>query len=229
MKTSNSGYRTGPPTCPQARDRAQVLLSEVNHRVANSLALVSSLVTLQSKALGDATAKKALAETQDRIFAIALVHRRLYGSNDVRVVKLDEYLTGLLDHLRTSLRGDEQGPVLSYELEPVLLGDRRQRQSRRGGDRMGHQCVQIRLPRGWRRNPGSPAAASRTSSWSWWSRDDGNRPGGGRPGQGAPGWGLRIVTAMASSLGATIDYRSRTPGLSAQLVFPANSQAAAAQ
>jgi CHASE3 domain sensor protein len=93
----------------KARDRAEVLLSEVNHRVANSLALVSSLVNLQSKAVGDRASKDALAETQDRIFAISLVHRRLYGSSDVRSVALDEYLSGLLDHLRTSLRSQVHG------------------------------------------------------------------------------------------------------------------------
>ena len=85
-----------------ARDRAEVLLAEVNHRVANSLALVSSLVTLQAKALIDDAAKSALSETQDRIFAISLVHKRLYSSSNVRSVALDEYLNGLLDHLRTS-------------------------------------------------------------------------------------------------------------------------------
>ena len=43
-------------------------------------------------------------ETQARIYAISLVHKRLYSSGDVRFVALDEYLSGLLDHLETSMR-----------------------------------------------------------------------------------------------------------------------------
>ena len=67
--------------------------------MANSLSLVSALVNLQAKAIDDPMAKAALAETQARIYAISLVHKRLYSSGDVRVVALDEYLSGLLDHL----------------------------------------------------------------------------------------------------------------------------------
>jgi len=105
----------------QSRDRAEVLLSEVNHRVANSLALVSSLVSLQSRALPDPAAKAALAETQDRIFAISLVHKKLYSSSDVRTVALDEYLSGLLDHLRTSMRSQANGVTLTFHIEPIEL------------------------------------------------------------------------------------------------------------
>ena len=105
----------------RSRDRAEVLLREVNHRVANSLALVSSLVNLQARAMGDEAAKKALAEAQDRIFAISLVHKRLYSSGDVRTVTLDEYLEGLLEHLKSSMRSEAQGAQLSYVLEPLKL------------------------------------------------------------------------------------------------------------
>jgi two-component sensor histidine kinase len=53
----------------RARDRAEVPLSEVSHRVANRLALVASFVNLQKNAVSDRVAKDALEETQARIRA----------------------------------------------------------------------------------------------------------------------------------------------------------------
>ncbi|RYE09579.1 MAG: two-component system sensor histidine kinase/response regulator [Hyphomicrobiales bacterium] len=200
-----------------ARDRAQVLLSEVNHRVANSLALVSSLVNLQGKSIGDETAKKALAETQDRIFAISLVHKRLYGSNDVRVVTLDEYLAGLLDHLQSSLRSEAQGVRLTYELEPVVLATDASvnlgvvvtewvTNAFKYAYPAGSGEIRVRLQR-------LDDAQIRLTV-----EDDGVGRADGEPARGT-GLGTRIVTAMASSMKASIDYQQRQPGTQATLTF----------
>ncbi len=75
-------------TIREERDRAELLLHEVNHRVANSLALVASLARLQANAVKDDAARSALQEMQVRIMAVAGIHRRLYTSSDVRIVEL---------------------------------------------------------------------------------------------------------------------------------------------
>ncbi len=61
----------------QERDRAELLLAEVNHRVANSLGLVAALIRMQASVTKDQGTIDALQETQMRINAIASVHRRL--------------------------------------------------------------------------------------------------------------------------------------------------------
>lgn len=80
--------------------RLETLLREVNHRVSNSLAMVSAFVHMQSKALSNDEARAALQDTERRIQAIAQVHRRLYTSDDVESIAMDEYLTALVDELQ---------------------------------------------------------------------------------------------------------------------------------
>ena len=84
-------------------ERQSVLLREVNHRVANSLQLVSSLVHMQATALKPGEAREALKDTQARISAIMQVHRRLYTSDDVERVDMREYLRSLVSELEHSL------------------------------------------------------------------------------------------------------------------------------
>jgi two-component sensor histidine kinase/CheY-like chemotaxis protein len=105
----------------EARDKAVLLLAEVNHRVANSLALAISLVRMQAAALQDSEAKAALAETQNRIAAIARLHRSLYTSEDVRSVNLAAYLEGLAGELADTLSADGRTPALRLDLAPVQV------------------------------------------------------------------------------------------------------------
>ena len=105
----------------RALSRAEVLLSEVNHRVANSLSLVASLVRLQAKSVNDAGAKAALAETESRIFAIADVHKRLYTSGDVEVVALNEYLEDLLKRLDETMKQEGLGAIVRTDFESIEL------------------------------------------------------------------------------------------------------------
>ncbi|MEQ1771414.1 MAG: CHASE3 domain-containing protein [Devosia sp.] len=201
----------------QARDRAQVLLSEVNHRVANSLALVSSLVTLQSRAVKDEAARRALAETQDRIFAISLIHKRLYDSKDARNVTLDVYLSSLFDHLKTSLKSEGQGVDVTYDLAPVALPTDASVNLGVIATEWVTNAFKYAYPAGG----GSIRVNVRQLPDGLVElvvEDDGVGKAEGAPAKGT-GLGSRIVTAMAASLGGEANYEQRNPGTAARLSF----------
>lgn len=104
-----------------ARDRAEAMLREVNHRVGNSLQLVSSFMALQMRQLGDEGARSALREAQARIEAVAHVHRRLYASGDMSTVAMDEYLSGLIDELSKSVGPEGEAPRLTLQAAPICV------------------------------------------------------------------------------------------------------------
>ncbi len=103
------------------KERAEALLAEVNHRVANSLALVASLLRLQISAARSDEVKAELAETQARISAIAGMHRSLYTSDDVSRVELDRYLNRLTVELYNSLHSAEKPVRLLLDADPISL------------------------------------------------------------------------------------------------------------
>ncbi len=66
-----------------------VLLREVNHRVANSLQLITSLIDMQARRVADPAARLMLRQAAERVEAVTMVHRRLYTGNDVEFVEMD--------------------------------------------------------------------------------------------------------------------------------------------
>ena len=101
--------------------RLEALLAEVNHRVANSLQLVTAMVRLQSSALDDPAARAALEDTQHRISAIAQVHRRLYTGGEVESVDMQEYLATLIQELSATWSTPASPRELTLAAEPLRL------------------------------------------------------------------------------------------------------------
>lgn len=67
----------------KAKEHAEMMVKEMNHRIANSLSLVSAMIRLQINTLKSQEAETALLETQSRISAIVGVHRSLYNTANV--------------------------------------------------------------------------------------------------------------------------------------------------
>lgn len=104
-----------------ANARLEALLGEVNHRVANSLQLVSAMVGMQASALTDPSARSALEDTQARIRAIGQVHRRLYSTSDVEGVDMREYLRALVEELEETWSSDQTPRALRLVSDPIRL------------------------------------------------------------------------------------------------------------
>jgi two-component sensor histidine kinase/CHASE3 domain sensor protein len=205
-----------------ARERAEVLLAEVNHRVANSLQLVASLVKLQSNAVKDAAAKEALAETQGRIYAISLIHRSLYGSGDVRFVALDEYLRGLLEHLETSMRAEGHTASLRHEIEPMKL---RTDTSVNLGV-VVTEWVTNAFKYAYPEHPGEIRVRLKRNGSGKAElvvEDDGVGRSEVAPVKGT-GLGTRIVNVMAAAMQAQIEYLPRERGTAARIAFTAAAE-----
>ncbi|OQA41505.1 MAG: putative sensor histidine kinase pdtaS [Chloroflexi bacterium ADurb.Bin325] len=91
-----------------------LLLKEIHHRVKNNLALVSSLLGLQSATTGDETVRAALLTSQKRIMAVARVHEVLYRSEGVGRINLGQYVRMLTTELCSALCTNDVS--IEYEL-----------------------------------------------------------------------------------------------------------------
>jgi len=101
-------------------EQKEMLLKEVNHRIQNSLQLVSSFLGLQARAMGDPKLHEAFEEARRRLQAVALVHRRLYRADQIEVVDMARYLEDLIGDMNASLGGEWAGKI-SVDASPVLV------------------------------------------------------------------------------------------------------------
>lgn len=96
----------------------ETLASEVDHRVKNSLQMVTALVRIQrAQAQSDET-RDALAVTIDRLSAIALLHAELHKVSARNEIALHQFLPDIIRHLDTTL---PDNVVISHSLVPMLV------------------------------------------------------------------------------------------------------------
>ncbi len=87
-------------------EQQQYLIREVNHRVQNSLTLVSSFLGLQAREQAGGSAATALNEARRRVRAVSGVHSRLYLSDQVTTIDMSRYVGDLIDDLGSSMGPD---------------------------------------------------------------------------------------------------------------------------
>jgi two-component sensor histidine kinase len=82
--------------------KVELLLRELHHRVKNNLQILSSLFLLQSQQLLDRAAIDAVKSSEGRVNAMALIHQKLYIDEENRAINLKEYITELIEYLKST-------------------------------------------------------------------------------------------------------------------------------
>ena len=101
-------------------EQKDFLIGEVNHRVQNSLQLVSSFLQLQARTLKEPELRATLDEACRRLSAVALVHRRLYSGSETRTVDAARYIEELCADTLGAM-GPEWHGYVSLDLHPILI------------------------------------------------------------------------------------------------------------
>jgi two-component sensor histidine kinase len=195
--------------------RLEALLREVNHRVANSLQLVTAMVRLQSKSLSDSAAREALADTERRIDAIAQVHRSLYTTDDAEGVDMKDYLQALVDELGGAWASEKPKRALLLQAESIRLSPDR-------AVSLGvivNELVSNAFKYAY--GPTSPGevrvSLTRDEGMFLLAVEDDGVGLGPVPRTQGSGLGSRLIGAMAKSLKGAFEYDSGGSGLRATL------------
>ncbi len=98
-------------------EEKETLLKEVHHRVKNNLQTVSSLLSLQSRAIADEKISSIIKSSQNRVVSMAMVHEMLYKRDDyLSKIELKPYVKELCDYLVRSVKGSNNSIKVNLDI-----------------------------------------------------------------------------------------------------------------
>ena len=100
----------------------EMLLQEIHHRVKNNLQVISSLLSLQASYIESEEIQEIFKDSQHRVRSMALVHEKLYRSEDLARIDLAEYIRNLATFLFGSYRTTSGRITLEVQADDVFLG-----------------------------------------------------------------------------------------------------------
>ena len=192
-------------------EQREILLREVNHRVKNSLQIVSSILRMQVRTADSKSAAEAMRGAAARVAAVAAVHERLYKGYDFRLVVLDSFLRELCQEVGRAY-GCPEG--IEIEAEPVeATTDLAVSLALIVNELVTNAIKYVGPPcRVELRKAGDGLTLSVSDS------------GQGPAHDARPGFGTGIVNALATQIGATLEPMRGTEGYSIELRVPSSSE-----
>ncbi len=99
----------------------ETLLKEIHHRVKNNLQVISSLLNLQARHLGNESVRLAFDECRGRIQSIGLVHEKLYRSENLARIPLASYTRSLVEEIMRTFTGNSDRMSVQVNIDDTTL------------------------------------------------------------------------------------------------------------
>ena len=108
-------------TVMKSLNEKKILLQEIHHRVKNNLQVITSLLRLQSDYIKDPDDKKMFEESTNRVKSMALIHEKLYQSQDFEKIDFGEYVRSLTRNLILSYGVRPDKVKLQMNIDDIIL------------------------------------------------------------------------------------------------------------
>lgn len=99
----------------------EILLREIHHRVKNNLQIISVLLSLQSEEIEDPKILEKYKESENRIHSMALIHERMYQSQDLSSIDFTDYVENLIADITYAYGFDSQMLEIKMDLDKSNL------------------------------------------------------------------------------------------------------------
>lgn len=100
LEEALSAERAVKENLEHSLEEKKVLLQEIYHRTKNNMQLIAALLDIQAMSLEEGPARNMLAEMTGRIMSMALVHQKLYESQDLSRLDIGEYIEDLIKEIQ---------------------------------------------------------------------------------------------------------------------------------
>jgi light-regulated signal transduction histidine kinase (bacteriophytochrome) len=193
-------------------EQKQFLIGEVNHRVQNSLQLVSSFLALQARASDNPELHTALEEAGRRLTAVAIVHRRLYRGDQIGMVDAARYIEELCADT-FSYMGQDWAQHLSLSLSPVLISTDR-------AITLGLVITELMININKYAYGGAPGPVDIELVEDLTHLHLALSDRGVGKATSSSGFGSRIIVGLMEQLGGALSFSDNKPGLRATITIP---------
>jgi len=99
----------------------ETLLREIHHRVKNNMQIISSLLSMETQYVKEEETVNVLKESQNRIRSMAMVHEKLYQSQDLTNINIRDYILSLVSDLFYSYHIQKDQITLVTDVDDIKL------------------------------------------------------------------------------------------------------------